>query len=121
MGGEPQSLEVRNSFTPLQSKADNGPESNGRRTPFLKPTLPKWDILSQPVGAVSVQYKTNQAPSSGPDTPHITRDRKGSPVKYESQNAEEFGTAVGQFGDQALEGVESVPEEAELRSGECFF
>jgi len=69
----------------------------------------------------SVQYKTNQALPSGPDTPHITRYRKGSPVKYESQDAEEFGTAVGPLGDPALEGVESVAEEAELRSAECFF
>ena len=39
----------RQNFTQLQIKADNGPESNGRRTPFLKRIVEFADHIGKPI------------------------------------------------------------------------
>jgi len=46
---EHQSPEERNSFSLLQIKADNGPESSGRRTQFLKRMVEFSDHIGKPI------------------------------------------------------------------------
>ena len=70
------------------------------------------------------QYSTKNdlpPPQLGQHEAEILFDLKGLSIEQESQHRTEGGSKGVEFGDEALEDVESVAKEAELRSLERFF